>query len=89
MSGNVGYASAMQNAMRFEVEVGPDRVVRLPNEVPTGHAEIIVLLPVSPSPTGPRGVAGLQGLLRTEHPPPDDDEVRRILDDARWERGGG
>ena len=77
----------MQSAVRFEVQVGDDRVVRLPGEVPTGRAEIIVLIP-APPPVARRGVAQLVGLLRTERPAPDDDEVRRILDEARTERGG-
>jgi hypothetical protein len=76
----------MQSAVRFEVEVGDDRMVHLPGEVPTGRAEIIVLVPAAPS--APRlGVARLVGLLRTERPP-SDDEVQRILDDARTERAG-
>jgi len=77
----------MQSAVRFEVEVGDDRMVHLPGEVPTGRAEIIVLVPAAP-PAPHRGVAHLVGLLRTERPP-SDDEVQRILDDARTERGGG
>jgi len=77
----------MQNAVRFEVEVGDDRVVHLPGEVPTGRAEIIVLLPPTPPAARPRGVAHLVGLLRVEKTP-DDDDVRHILDDARTERGG-
>jgi hypothetical protein len=35
-------------AFRFEVEVPADRVVRLPDEVPVGHAEVIVV--VTPEP---------------------------------------
>jgi hypothetical protein len=60
----------MQSAVRFEVEVGDDRVVRLPGEVPTGRAEIIVLIPSA----APRaaGVARIVGLLRTDRPAPDD-----------------
>jgi hypothetical protein len=78
----------MQSAVRFEVEVGDDRVVHLPGEVPTGRAEIIVLIPAPPL-TRCLGVAQLVGLLRTDRTPPDDSEVRRILDEARAERGGG
>ena len=32
----------MKNALRLDVEVGEDHVVRLPDEVPVGPAEIIV-----------------------------------------------
>ncbi|MFO0605754.1 MAG: hypothetical protein U0324_21405 [Polyangiales bacterium] len=62
----------MQSAVRFEVEVGDDRVVRLPGEVPTGRAEIIVLIP-SAAPRAAAGVARIVGLLRTDRPAPDDD----------------
>lgn len=77
----------MQNAVRFDVEVGADRVVRLPREVPLGRAEIIVLVPTS-RPLTPSNLAALVGLLRAEHPAPNDDEIREIIEDARLERGG-
>jgi hypothetical protein len=31
-------------------------------------------------------LAGAIGRLKNDRPPPTDDEVRRILDDARWEK---
>lgn len=78
----------MQHAVRFNVEVGEDRIVRLPGEVPPGRAEIIVLVSApQPQRTAP-GLAPLVGILRTEDAAPTDDEVKRILDDARTERAG-
>jgi hypothetical protein len=34
----------MKNALKFETQVGPDHLVKLPDEVPVGPAEIIVLV---------------------------------------------
>jgi hypothetical protein len=34
----------MQTAVRLRVEVGDDHVVKLPDEIPVGPAEIIVLV---------------------------------------------
>lgn len=60
-------------------------MVRLPAEVPPGRAEIIVIV----APTAPRGgISGLVGLLRSDGAAPDDEEVARILDEAREERAG-
>lgn len=63
-------------------------MVRLPVEVPPGRAEIIVI--VAPTvPTAPRGgISGLVGLLRSDGAAPDDEEVARILDEAREGRAG-
>ncbi|WP_394821571.1 hypothetical protein [Pendulispora albinea] len=36
----------MQNALKLTVEVGEDHVVKLPDEVPVGPVEIIVLMGV-------------------------------------------
>jgi hypothetical protein len=49
-----------QTAIKVHVEIGTDRMVRLPAEVPAGPAELIVLvkehesgtLPVAPNPIG-------------------------------------
>ena len=38
----------MENAVRFRVTIGADRTVRLPDEIPIGEAEIIVLFPTTP-----------------------------------------
>lgn len=35
----------MERAIRARVMVGPDHTVRLPDEVPAGEAEVIVLIP--------------------------------------------
>jgi hypothetical protein len=35
----------MENAVRVRVTIGPDHTVRLPDEIPTGEAELIVLFP--------------------------------------------
>ena len=35
----------MENALRLRVIVGKDHTIRLPDEVPLGEAEIIVLMP--------------------------------------------
>ena len=42
----------MQSAVKFMVEVGVDHVVKLPDDVPVGPAEIIVL--VGELATGPK-----------------------------------
>lgn len=77
----------MQSAVRFEVEVGDDRVVHLPHEVPTGRAEIIVLVPAAAPPPRGGNITHLVGLLRTPNAP-SDEEVQRILDEAKSERAG-
>jgi hypothetical protein len=38
------YADQMQPAVKITVDVGPDHVIKLPDEVPVGPAEIIVLV---------------------------------------------
>lgn len=35
----------MEQAIRLRVMVGDDHIVHLPNEIPTGKAEVIVLFP--------------------------------------------
>jgi hypothetical protein len=35
----------MENAVRVRVTIGADHTVRLPDEIPAGEAEIIVLFP--------------------------------------------
>jgi hypothetical protein len=35
----------MENAIRLRVTVGEDHTIRLPDEVPPGEAEVIVLMP--------------------------------------------
>jgi hypothetical protein len=35
----------MDHAIRLRVVIGDDHTIRLPDEVPTGEAEIIVLMP--------------------------------------------
>ena len=37
----------MENAVRVRVMVGADHTVRLPDEIPAGEAEIIVLFPAA------------------------------------------
>ncbi len=39
----------MQHALKLRVEVGEDHVVTLPEEVPVGPAEIIVLVDAEPT----------------------------------------
>ena len=41
----------MQRAIKFEVDVPSDHVIKLPSDVPVGRAEIIVLLNHSQAPT--------------------------------------
>ncbi len=62
-------------------------MVQLPREVPTGRAEIVVLMPSPEAATPSRGVARLVGMLRTTATP-DDAAVQRNFDNARTERGG-
>lgn len=76
----------MQSAVRFDVQVGEDRIVRLPREVPPGRVEIIVLVSASPSRTKTAGIASLVGMLQPAGDVPSDDEIARILDEARTER---
>jgi hypothetical protein len=38
----------MKNAVQLRVTIGPDHTVRLPAEIPTGEAEVIVLFPAAP-----------------------------------------
>jgi len=37
----------MENAIRVRVTVGEDHTIRLPDEVPAGEAEVIVLFPAA------------------------------------------
>ena len=37
----------MENAVRVRVTIGADHTVRLPDEIPAGEAEIIVLFPTA------------------------------------------
>lgn len=39
----------MKSALKMNVQVGEDHLVKLPDEVPVGPAEIIVLVEESPS----------------------------------------
>lgn len=64
----------MQSAVRFDVQVGEDRIVRLPREVPPGRVEIIVLVPGSPSRTQTAGIASLVGMLQPAGGVPSDDD---------------
>lgn len=52
-------------AIRLQVEVGPDRTIRLPDDFPVGPAEVIVLVPESRDRTAPDPV-GLIGLFADE-----------------------
>jgi hypothetical protein len=38
----------MQQAIRLRVTIGEDRTIRLPDDVPIGEVEIIVLFPADP-----------------------------------------
>ena len=78
----------MQSAVRFNAEVGEDRIVQLPAEVPPGRAEIIVLMSAPARSPSTAGLAPLIGLLRTAQAPPSDVEVQAMLDEARTARGG-
>ena len=37
----------MENAVRLRVTIGADHTVRLPDEIPAGEAEVIVLFPTA------------------------------------------
>lgn len=37
----------MEHAIRMRVTIGADHTIRLPDEVPTGEAEVIVLVPAA------------------------------------------
>jgi hypothetical protein len=39
----------MEQAIRLRVTIGDDHLIHLPDEVPTGEAEIIVLIPAEAS----------------------------------------
>ena len=76
----------MQSAVRFDVQVGEDRIVQLPREVLPGRVEIIVLVPTPPSNVQSSSIASLVGMLRPAGGVPGDAEVAQILDEARTER---
>ncbi len=40
---------AATSPIRFQIDVPPDRVVKLPDDVPVGHAEIVVVTPEPPA----------------------------------------
>lgn len=50
-----------QTAIKLQVEVGPDHTIKLPDDVPVGPAEVIVLVPESSSarPIAGRSLLGL------------------------------
>jgi hypothetical protein len=50
-----------QTAIKLRVDVGPDHTIRLPDDVPLGPAEIIVLVPEQPERYEASG--GLVGLF--------------------------
>jgi hypothetical protein len=45
---------ASSSALRFQIDVPADRIVRLPDGVPVGHAEIVVVTPEPPQVAGDR-----------------------------------
>ena len=48
-----------QTAIKLHVEVGADHTIRLPDEVPVGPAEVIVLSPVATTGEAPPEALGL------------------------------
>ena len=57
----------MDHAIRVRMTVGEDRTIRLPDEVPAGDAEIIVVIPASaeiPDPGCAEARKRLFGVLR-------------------------
>ena len=49
-----------QTAIKLHVEVGPDHTIRLPDDVPVGPAEVIILVDEQPRPTaGEKSLLGL------------------------------
>jgi hypothetical protein len=49
-----------QTAIKLRVEVGPDHTIRVPDDVPVGPAEVIILVDAQSAPTpAMRSVVGL------------------------------
>ena len=74
-----------QTAIKLHVDVGPDHTIRLPEEVPLGPAEVIVLVEEKGPAEAPDPV-GLIGLMADE--PGVMDEVMNHIRErrARWAR---
>jgi hypothetical protein len=75
----------MDAALRLQVVVGDDRVVRLPREVPTGAAEVIVLIPaLAPRPDRSHLLGRLAGraTLAPDFDAPLPDDVLRDFEGA-------
>ena len=68
-----------QTAIKIHVEVGPDHTIRLPDEVPEGPAELIVL--VEPAGQGTAAQKSMLGLFADE--PEIVDEMMNHVRDAR------
>ncbi|HVH46713.1 MAG TPA: hypothetical protein VM925_30435 [Labilithrix sp.] len=54
-----------QTAIKLQVEVGPDHMIRLPEDVPVGPAEVIVLV-AETAPALPAARKSLLGLFADE-----------------------
>jgi len=54
-----------QTAIKLHVDVGPDHMIKLPDEVPVGPAEVIVLVEENGAATA-QDPAGLIGLMADE-----------------------
>jgi hypothetical protein len=75
----------MENAVRLRVTIGADHTVRLPDEIPTGEAEVIVLFPAgSASDSASRKEARqkLFGALRGKLTIADDFDAPAMTDEA-------
>jgi hypothetical protein len=48
-----------QTAIKLHVEVGADRLLKLPDEVPLGPADVIVLVALPSNESSERGLLGL------------------------------
>lgn len=86
----------MRAAVKLQVRISKDRLVQLPNDLPEGQAEIIVLYPegaergpTPPAPAAPLGSAPMDYFARltASQPHPLSAEAARALDEAdRGER---
>jgi hypothetical protein len=72
-----------QSAIKLHVEVGPDHTIKLPDEVPVGPAELIVIIEERSEAPDPAGLIGLMA----DEPDVMDDVMKHIRERReRWGR---